>query len=628
MTSGYDFIIIGGGTAGLVMANRLSEDPSQRILVLEAGADLSEDPRVKTPALYMSLIGSQADWNFQTKPQPELNGRTINLNQGKGLGGSSAINAHAFVPPSTGTIDAWEALGNDGWNWSTLQPYFARAVTFPVINDHATRQALGIDGLDVQGEVPSPKGPLQLSFAGDPEHPIRKAWAETFKRQGYLATKDPFLGISSGAFSCLASIHPGKKERNDAASAYYHPIKDRTNLVVLTNAVVQKIVFEASTAGSASIKATGVQYVRNDKTETAICSKEVILAAGALQSPKVLELSGVGDAALLAAHGIKPVLDLPGVGENLQDHLICGIGCKTVDGIETLDPLVRQEPEALGKAMQDYATSKTGLLTSIGLHTYAYLPVPSAAGQETIKQLLSQHRPPPLNSNSPSPEEARARAYYDIAERTLLSHHGHLDAEPSAAYLSVLCQQVLPAAPGSRSPTGPIPGSFLTLGVMPSQPLSRGSVHIASGDPGAAPAVDPAYLSHPVDAELFAQHLQHLEAIATAAPLRDLLRQPLVRRDPASGGWAGTEAKAEAEQYARASAIPMWHLGGTCAMLPRDRGGVVSPELRVYGAENLRVVDASAVPLISTANLQATVYALAERAADLVKRQTTAHGLQ
>ncbi|KAI0847686.1 GMC oxidoreductase [Daldinia vernicosa] len=597
----YHFVIIGGGTAGLVVATRLSEDPSQRILVLEAGADLRDDPRVKTPALRRALFGSQADWNFQSEPQSNLNGRSVSLHQGKALGGSSAINAQVFVPPTDASLDAWGALGNDGWNSGTFKEYYSKAFTLPKV-DRPSRKVLGIDDYPPYN---TPNGPLQLSYAGDPEHPVREAWTATFKNKGYHVLNDPFLGISVGAFTSLSSIDPLRKERSYSASAYYAPIKHRANLKVLTNVTVEKILFKDDHGA----KAIGVQYRYGDNIKVVAASKEVILAAGVLQSPKILELSGIGNKSILHNNSIKIVRDLPGVGENLYDHLYCGISYETVEGIETLDPVIRQEPEALEKAMQDYIVSQKGLLTSMGVNTYAYLPMVdylSEKDQETIKQLLAQHRP---SGNSPS--ENRARSYYQIAEKALLDSN-----QPSAAYLSVLGQHHFPVDPNSDSPSGPIPGSYITLDAMLSQPIPRGSVHIQSNDPSDAPTIDPNYFSSEIDIEVYARHMLYLDTIAKSSPFSKLLKQPLIRRDPASH-LADIET---AKKYLRTSAISMWHLGGTCAMLPEEKGGVVSPTLKVYGVDNLRVVDASAIPLVSTANLQSTVYAFAERAADLIKQ--------
>jgi choline dehydrogenase-like flavoprotein len=360
----------------------------------------------------------------------------------------------------------------------------------------------------------------------------------------------------------------------------------------------------------APIRATAVQYQQDGELRTVAVAKEVILAAGAFQSPKMLELSGIGQTHLLTKHGIDVVQDLPGVGENLHDHVVSSISYRARDDLETLDALARQEPDAIGQAMQEYTSSRSGPLTSVGVYTYAYLPVPGQ-GQEQLRELLKNNLPdstqPPL-----------ARALHDIAERMLLDPQA-----PSGAYLSVMSQTPRPVDtnPGSSlSPTEPAaaPSKFITIGAMLSHPLSRGSVHILSRDPLVDPAIDPRYLSHSLDEEVLARHLLHIETIVASAPLTHLLQQPLARiGDPASSHLMGDLDAAK--RYLRATGTSMWHPAGSCAMLPRALGGVVDARLRVYGVANVRVVDASAIPMVSTANLQATVYAFAERAADLIK---------
>ncbi|KAI2471113.1 putative GMC oxidoreductase [Annulohypoxylon bovei var. microspora] len=607
-TQFFDFVIIGGGTAGLVLANRLSEHPSQRVLVLEAGSDLTGDLRIITPAFFQILLGSRTDWGFESEPQLNLEGRRIALNQGKALGGSSAINSHVFVPPSKGLIDAWESLGNDGWNWDTLQQYYARAYTSPYV-DEASKQTLGINGWASRNN--SSGGPIQASFSGDSSHPIREAWAEAFKSCGYSMPTDPFLGASVGGFSTLASIHPETKERSYAASAYYSPIKHRTNLYVHTNAVVEKILIDG---GGQQPRAYGVLYKEHNKTKTAIAAKEVILAAGALQSPKLLELSGIGNAKLLEKQKIQVVQDLPQVGENLHDHLGCYISYEAADDTDTLDDLVRHDPEALGKAMKEYAADRSGMLGSLGVHTYAYMPLVqclSGEGHDTLKELLNQHRP----ASGKQPDQARAKTYYDIVEKTLLN-----SKEPSGTFLAALSQPPVPIEPNSSS-TGPLKGKFITLSVMLSQPLSRGSVHINSDQISTPPVVNPNYLSNPIDLEVYARHVQYVETIATSPAFSRLLKQPLRRSDPSFDIGDLSQVK----DFIQSNAVSAWHVCGSCAMLPREKGGVVDTQLGVYGVENLRIVDASAIPLISTASLQTTVYAFAERAADLIKG---IHGLK
>ncbi|KAI0165337.1 putative GMC oxidoreductase [Hypoxylon sp. FL1284] len=600
----FDFVIIGGGTAGLVVARRLSEDPSQRILVLEAGSDHTGDPRVDTPAIFKSLFGTEADWDFVTEPQPNLNGRSIPLNQGKMLGGSSAINAHIFVPPSKGVIDAWGALGNEGWNWDSLQKYFAKVYASPSA-DEAFKKSLGLDNWNDEDGSESRHGPIKTSFSGHLNHPIRAAWAEAFEADPAGMARDPFHDPSVKCFSALTSIHPESKERSYSVSAYYDPVRDRENLQVLTNAVVEKILFDNDDPP----RAIGVRYAHDGETKTVYVDKEVVLAAGTLQSPKVLELSGVGDRAVLEKHGIDVVQYLPQVGENLQDHLVCYISYEVADDVETLDKFMTREPGAIEQAQKEYAETRTGLLSSVGFYTYAYVSLLQAVGsddQEHLKALIRAHRPPA----GTLPEQERARAYHDVAECALLSA-----TEPSGAYLTALVQM----APTDMQPA---PGKFISLGVMLSHPVSRGSVHITSNLARDAPIVDPRYLSDGLDVEVLARHLQHMDgAIAGSRALARLLKQPLRRLDPASENLNLDRARA----YARDTAVSIWHPAGTCAMLPRDRGGVVDARLRVYGTIGLRVVDASAVPLLSTANPQATVYTFAERAADLIKE---AYGLK
>lgn len=526
--------------------------------------------------------------------QSTLNGRSISLSQGKAVGGSSAINAHVFVPPTRKLIDAWGELGNDGWDWSTLQQYFTKSYTSPSIS---SADDLGVNEWESNNDFA--KGPVQASFSGNVSHPIRRAWHESFKALGHVAETDPFLGISTGAFTCLSSIDPATRARSFAASTYYQAIQDRDNLKLLTGAVVEKILFDKARP---TPRAKGVRYSHENATHEVLAKKEVILAAGAVQSPKILELSGIGDKTLLQTHGIDLVKDLSSVGENLQDHPLCSIGFEAADEVETLDALVRQEPEVIGPAMAEYAANQTGMLSSVGVYTYAYLPILEQSGKQSVEQLLKHNQPP----HGSLPSEARARAYYNIAEKGLLD-----DDTPSGSYLSILAQHNAPA---------PVQGKYISVGLMLSQALSRGSVHIQSADIGTAPTLDPKYLSNPIDLEVMAHHLRYIETIATTKPFNDLLKKPLQHRDPASQ-FADIEA---AKEYLRSNVISMWHLSGTCAMLPEEKGGVVDSALKVHGIEGLRVVDSSAIPIISTANLQSTVYAFAERAADIIKQE---HGM-
>lgn len=407
----------------------------------------------------------------------------IHLHQGKALGGSSALNAHVFVPPAKGVIDSWETLGNEGWNWNGLKTHLSKAYTTPTV-DKATEKVLGIDSWARMNDAA--KGPIQTSFSGDISHPVREVWADSFKESGHFMPEDPFLNGSVGSFSCLATIDPVQNERSYSANAYYSPVKGRDNLQVLTNAHVEKVLTQKE---SEATKAIGVQFTQDGESKTVLAIKEVIIAAGVFQSPKILELSGIGNKQLLTKHGIDVVEHLPGVGENLQDHAIVYTGFKAVDDVATLDSLIRQEPEALQQAMQEYGATQSGPMSSCGVYSYAYLPVlehASDEGRKALKTLLDKSRP----DSGSSAEDARAQAYYDAAERTLLDQK-----EPSGAYVSALAQITIPLDANAEKPPAALPGKFITIGSILSQPLSRGSVHVRSKDPSAQPIIDPLSVS-------------------------------------------------------------------------------------------------------------------------------------
>lgn len=501
-----------------------------------------------------------------------------------------------FVPPTEANTDAWETLGNEGWNWELLRRYITKAYTSPPVDLELDK---ALDTAGWAGRNDQAKGPIHTSFS---QAIVQEAWAAILKNISHSVAKDPFLGVSIGSFSNLNSIDPVAIERSYSASMYYHPIRDRKNLVVLTGAHAEKITFKHDSDGL--ITANGVEYTQQGEKHLVTAAKEVVLSAGALQSPKLLELSGIGNSQVLSKYNIEILVDLPGVGENLQDHLVCGVSYKAADWVETLDALLRQEPEAIAEAMAKYAENKTGAFTGGGIDAYAYLPVVDPASDPGFERLASL-----LRDNKPSESYAEQ---YAIMSEALINR-----SAPSAAYLLQRAQALVPVdlSYDSSSPTGPIPGKFLTVAALLSHPVSRGSVHINSSDPAAAPSVDPAYLSHPADVEVFAQHMLQAETIAKAAG-GALFEQPLQRRDPATDLRGDLDL---AKRLVKASSVSMWHPVGACAMLPLEQHGVVDAKLRVHNVGALRVVDSSVMPLITTANPQATVYGIAERAADLIK---------
>lgn len=517
------------------------------------------------------------------------------------------MNAQVFAPPTQKTIDPWESLGNDGWNWESLRGFHDMSCTYPSIPE-SSWETLAVGSWPLQDD--GDQGPIRTSFPLE-THPIRKAWAETFEKLGYRMAGPSWVNGPVGAFSPLASVDPASRERSYAANRYYEPVKHRENLHVLSNATVEKILFKEGTS-----EASGVQYRHDSVTKSVTARKEVIMAAGTLQSPKLLELSGIGNHAILAQYGIAAIKDLPGVGEGLQDHLVVDLSFEAEATLKTRDPIIRREPEAVQQAMAEYTANGTGILTSPGILTYAYMPVDgllSHDGQRHLRTLLEENRPKKGDLGGREQLARGASAYYEVAEKTLLD-----PAAPSGVYLSSLGQNPLESDPVTGQRTyKPLPGTYLTLAGILAHPLSRGSVHIRSGDVSDAPEIDPKFLSNPVDIEVFAQHMLYLQSLASSAPLSELLTQP-AKPARSISHLADLES---AKDYIRIRAASMWHPAGTCAMLPEESGGVVDSHLRVHGIKNLRVVDASVVPVLPPGHLQSTVYAVAERAAWLIKSE-------
>jgi choline dehydrogenase-like flavoprotein len=318
-TENFDFVIIGGGTAGIVVATRLSEDPNVKVLVLEAGSNRLNDPRITTPGLAASLYDDpEFDWCFMSTPQTHLNGRQLAQPKGKTLGGSTAINLGMVIYPSKSGIDAWEKLGNLGWNWETLEPYFRKFSTLTKPS-RESQDNLGLSYLD--DKLAGTSGPIQLSFGeADAYTPFNNAWPKTFQTLKHELTGDPASGVAIGAFNNPGIVNPSTKARSHAGSEYLSAeVVARPNLRILTEVLVRKVLLVKSDDGS--IKAEGVAVTTKDGVERDIWSSgEVILSAGTIKSPQLLELSGVGDAHLLESHGIDVLIDNPYVGENLQDH--------------------------------------------------------------------------------------------------------------------------------------------------------------------------------------------------------------------------------------------------------------------------------------------------------------------
>ncbi|KAI1456979.1 hypothetical protein F4805DRAFT_429908 [Annulohypoxylon moriforme] len=586
----YDVIIVGGGTSGLVLANRLSENPNIQVVVLETGEDRSADQNTLTPGAWPLLSNSPIDWTFHLTPQQNVV-RKITIPQGKALGGSSAINSFLFTPTSRANVEGWKTLGNEGWDYAVFEEAMKKSFT-----------------LHRPSGVTEGNGPLQLSLAAS-DGTWEKAWIDGLTSVG-LPESDPLSGNLGGPVIAPESIDPKTKQRSYATNAYLDPVRSRPNLTILTKTTVTKVLLEKSSSISNAV-AKGVQYISKDGVSHTIgARKEVVISAGAINSPRVLELSGIGGADLLKRVGIDVVIDNPHVGENLQNHLFSGLSFEAIDDVDTIDAFFRQEPDAVARAMEDYGTKGTGPLSTSNIITMAQLPLPefhTKDGQKDLEQLLGSLDPASDVSRSPPTTEAFATAYQTYT-RSILTN----PSEPVGNYVF---------GPAYAPFEGPdphyrAPGKHVSIAIELAHPLSRGSVHITSAKPEHASTnegilIDPRYLSHPLDLEILARQVRFTEDILTRAEPITRYLKPYTKR------FTDLEVT---KDYVRRTVDGAYHYVGTCAMMPRAMGGVVDSRLRVHGCPNLRVCDASVIPLEPTANPQAVVYAVAEMGAKFIKQ--------
>ncbi|KAF1349928.1 putative aryl-alcohol dehydrogenase [Delphinella strobiligena] len=608
-TDRFDYIIIGGGTSGLVIASRLTEDHSIRVLVIEAGADRRNDPRSFIPGLAAQAYDDpDFDWSFQTTPQRGLGGRRVHQPAGKGVGGSSSINLGMMIFPSASGFNAWESLGNDGWNWKEVTQYFRKFHTYHPPSK-AVEELLSVDYID--NSLHGTDGPIHACFGEDVSSytAYHEAWPKAFKALDYETTGDPLSGVSKGAFTDTGTIDPKTKQRSHAGNTYYNDsVARRSNLQLLTETLVTRIIFDDDTYGP--LVATGVEVVTKDEKRSEYhATAEIVLAAGAVKSPQLLELSGIGPANLLQTHGIGVRIDNPHVGENLQEHGFVPISYEIEEGQVSGDSM--RDPAVANALLSLYTDDNGAGPLGVCSLVSSFMPVVSAAQDEDLDDLLDAH----LENPDIAYKEFKAKNEQYALLRDILH-----DPEDASGQYTFAPFQLLPEK--GPSPKGIFSlseeGQYVTIVAVLNHPFSRGSTHITSSDPLDKPEIDTGLMEHPLDLELLARHVQWIEELAAAEPFAKLLK-PNGRRLPPHQIPGAKMTLQEAKEIVRDRLVPHYHLCGTCAMMPERLGGVVNSRLLVHGTKNLRIVDASVFPLIPRGNIQADVYAVAEKAADIMK---------
>ncbi|KAK5092355.1 hypothetical protein LTR70_003958 [Exophiala xenobiotica] len=588
----FDYIVIGGGTAGCVIAARLTEDPNITVGVIEAGENRMDDPNVSTPSLYPTLIGRpQYDWCMTSVPQPGAGNKVYSMPRGKLLGGSSGINYLMYVRGSKGDYDGWESLGNKGWGWAGLTEYFKKHQTFDKNEPHhEDPQFMPIGGLE---DFHGTDGPIHTSF-NDWYSPFERDFADAaYEVTGTERTlKDAWSGDHMGFYSSLGAVNrtddPGK--RSYAATGYIRPNLGRKNLKVLLEAQATRIVLDNGTA-------TGVKFVHGAQEYTVSASEEVVLSAGVIQTPQLLELSGIGDPEVLQAAGVECVVENKAVGANFQDHVLGGLLFDLKPGITSLDALHGEE---YMKAQQEvYEKTNGGPYGSPGMGM-GFVSYSSIVSKDELESTISDIQ-----------QKSLARTPFEKAQEKVIIDQLR---DPTFANLqSFVIGCRLDVAKGSDQTqffSPPPKGTQqVSLLICLEHPLSRGSVHITSSDPLAAPRIDPGYFRNEIDAKILAAGVQWMDKVSRhPAMAKSIARRELPPED------ASLETEEERIEYVKNHISTQYHLIGTCAL-----GQAVDNELRVKGVKGLRVVDASIFPGHVSGNIMSTTYAVAEKGADLIK---------
>jgi choline dehydrogenase len=530
----FDFVLVGAGTAGCLLADRLTRSGRFRVALIEAGGT---DRRfmIRMPIGYgHSFFNPRVNWMYSTGPQEALGGRSSYWPRGKVLGGSSAINAMVFVRGQRRDFDDWAAAGNPGWGWADVLPHFKSFERF-----HGPRS-------DERGT----DGPLDVADVSDRVHPLCEAFLGAAEGAGFPRTPDYNGEGQEGVGAYQITVRNGV--RASAASAFLRPAMRRGNLEVVANAFVTRILVEDG-------RAAGVEYERGGRRTSLRAGREVILAAGAVNSPALLLHSGIGPAGALRDLGIDVRRDLPAVGANLQDHL-------------GIDYLYRSRVPTLNGPLRSW--------TGRGLMGARYL--------------LRRDGPFSLSVNQAG---GFVRTEPDLP---------HVDMQ---LYFSPVSYSR--PTPGIRRLTLPdgFPGFF--IGLSQCRPKSTGMIRIVSRDPRVAPSIEPNYFGDPDDMEEMLRGVRLLRRLAGQPPLRDVIDAELM-----PGAGATDRDALEADIRERAGSV--FHACGTCRIGPDETGAVVDGRLRVHGMPGLRVIDASVFPNVTSGNTNAPTYMVAAKGAGMV----------
>ncbi|KAF8873117.1 aryl-alcohol-oxidase from pleurotus Eryingii [Infundibulicybe gibba] len=557
----YDFVIVGGGTAGNVLANRLTESGEFSVLVIEAGITNQGALPSIIPFLAPTIQPASAlTWNYTTVPQVGLDNRILNYARGKLLGGSSSINFLTYNRGSDDEYDRWANLTADSsWSWKKIAPYYLKS----------ERLVPSTDGHDTSGQVNASVhgfGPVQISLPNFPTE-IDNRVIDASKELGgeFPFNLDMQSGNSIGI--SVAQVAIGNGERSSSATAYLDPVLARPNLDVLIQTQVTRLIQSGTTRRGPLF--TRVEFSQSEKGKKfyVTAKNEVILSAGTINTPQVLLLSGIGNKITLKNIGIKPIVDLPDVGQHMQDHPILS-NYFTVNSTNTFDTVLR-DPAMLAQDLQEWNSTRMGLFADAPGNTLGFGRVNSSV----------------------------LRGF----------------ADPSAGLKSGHYEMIFANGFGATLSPAPATGNYLTVNTAVASPVSLGSITLASTNPFAFPRIDPAFMTSPLDSIIMVEAVKALRRFLKAKAWQGYILQPF-------GTLGAANSDDEIKSAVRQGVVTIWHPTSTARMSPDNAAwGVVDSKLLVKGVSGLRIVDASVFPVIPAAHTSGPVYIVAERAADLIK---------
>ncbi|KAJ5511439.1 Glucose-methanol-choline oxidoreductase N-terminal [Penicillium expansum] len=527
----YDFVVVGGGTSGLVVANRLSEMGGFTVAVIETGDSVLNNVNVSAVTGYGRAFGTEIDWAYQTEEQTYAGGSKQIIRAGKAIGGTSTINGMSYTRAQKVQIDAWERVGNKGWNWDNLFTYYKKSEQF---------------------QIPTPKqiargADYYIAYHGE-QGPLKVGWPQEMTNGSVLPTVDetfqqlglPFNRDCNGGSMVGLTVHPNTVDR-------------QANLVlisrIISNSHANKIIWASNSSEAVAI---GVEITGVNGVETIYASKEVILSAGSLGTPILLEMSGIGNPDILRRFDIPVQVNISTVGENLQDQTNAGL---SYEGNEFWfgSPTISALPSA-------------SHIFGDNVHAVASL----------VNSTLAEYAKNVSENSNGAVEEANLLAAFQLQHDLI----------------------------------------FKSQRILASSSFLEGSVHINSTDGSQPPAINPNYFMFGQDLKAHADVARYIRKAFSTAPLSNLVGEELA---PGKNNVPENSSDSTWEGWVKSTYRSNFHPVGTASMLPRDKGGVVSPELRVYGTKNVRVVDASVLPFQLCGHLTSTLYAVAERASDMIK---------